>query len=200
MPSPSHSLNIGTEMKLQSIVDDWRTEENGLTRFGYHMEHKYTPSSFGAAFLKGRDEIVFQTLMNAKNAVGTALFEVSLVLMERYIEKEVEYDGCDDTDIIRASKVLDRNGVDIDKTGWEMFQVKGGWMVPEHAFYECLTDEEDEEGEEDDNGNRFSNEHAMFDHENGADKVIRGPYTGNEGAKKEFWYYAAAVVVSLQKP
>jgi hypothetical protein len=116
-PNPSHSVNVSTELKLRSIVEAWRAEENGLKRFGYHMEHKYTPSSFGTAFLKGRDEIVFQTLMNAKNAAGTALFDVNLVLMERYVE---QYNEDDEKDIIRPSKVIDSHGSEIDGTGWDM--------------------------------------------------------------------------------
>jgi hypothetical protein len=99
-------------------------------------------------------------------------------------------------DITRASKVLDHVGSEIDGKDWDMFQVEGGWIVPKDAFYrEELYDESkgDEDAfyekqadeaskfEEDDDGNRFTKEHAMF-HMNRPDKVIDGANTGNEGA------------------
>jgi hypothetical protein len=92
-----------------------------------------------------------------------------------------------------------------------MFKVKGGWMVPMDAFFdeeeydESMGDadafyenqaEEASKFKEDNYGNRFRREHAMF-RMNRPDEDISGPYTGNEGAKREFWYYAAAVVVSV---
>jgi hypothetical protein len=45
----------------------------------------------------------------------------------------------------------------------------------------------------------FDRDCEADEYEYGADKVIRGPYLGNEATQSEHWYYAAAVVVSLGK-
>jgi hypothetical protein len=112
----SHAINVGSEAKLRSIVTAWRGQAKPLKRFGYQLGHQYTPITFSDAALKGRDGIVYQTLVNAKSSDGSPLFEVALVLMERYIYEEGET-GKTVIDKTTARKVISAIGATLEKVG-----------------------------------------------------------------------------------
>jgi 2OG-Fe(II) oxygenase superfamily len=94
---PSHSINHGTQSILRSIAADWKMEKGAPEHLGYQLGHKYTPKSFSAESLKGRDVIVLSTLMNAKTPVGSPLFHIWLLMMEYSSTREYvrgKYDYC----------------------------------------------------------------------------------------------------------
>jgi hypothetical protein len=85
--APTHAINIDTETKLQSMARDWMEDKGAHATLRYGLGHQYTLQSFGIECLKGRDAVVFQTLLNAKSANGKALFEIQLVLMETLLSR-----------------------------------------------------------------------------------------------------------------
>jgi hypothetical protein len=91
---PSHSLNLVTASKLRSYASNWSSDEHAAKELGFPLDHefgeeddcdcyRYKHSIFGT--LTGQDEIVFQTLKDAKCSRGRPLFDVKLVVMERLI-------------------------------------------------------------------------------------------------------------------
>jgi 2OG-Fe(II) oxygenase superfamily len=101
--TPTHAISIDTETRLQSMARDWIKDKGSCSELGYGLGHQYTPQSFGVEFLKGRDAVVFRTLLNAKSMNGKLLFEIQLLLMERYCH--------DDQDVLTARLLHTREGV-----------------------------------------------------------------------------------------
>jgi hypothetical protein len=186
---PAHSHNLFTEAQLQALVAEWRNQPVG-NRLGYQLGYQYKPGNFDIAALKGHDSVVFQTVTSAKTPTGAPLFDVHLLLMERYIKKSVDKLVEDDT---RARKVLDANGRPVDPQGWTMFQRSDGWLVNKEEF--CGLDENlDGTGEcQDDEGNPIGENHKMF---HGINEERIELDWDNAASSKEQWYYAAAIVVS----
>jgi hypothetical protein len=186
---PAHSHNLFTEAQLQALVSEWKQQPVG-TRLGYQLGYQYKPGNFDIATLKGHDSIVFQTVTQAKTPTGAPLFDVHLLLMERYIKKSVDKMVEDDT---RARKVLDANGRLVDPQGWTMFQRSDGWLVNQEEF--CGLDENlDGTGDcQDDEGNPIGENHKMF---HGINEERIELDWDNAANSKEQWYYAAAIVVS----
>jgi hypothetical protein len=178
-----HAINVGTEAKLRSIASAWRKQED-MECFGYQLGHQYTPITFSAAALKGRDGIVYQTLVNAKSSNGSPLFEVALVLMERYIFCRDEEVHEDET---YPRTVITNNGAALDKGDgpyhWSVYKLPGGWLGAENDIKES------------DSSSQSDSTYAMFEMEE-PDKE-ETEYFGNAPVKQKFWYYAAAVAIRL---
>jgi 2OG-Fe(II) oxygenase superfamily len=93
---PTPAINNGTDTILQSIVGEWMVDKKSNSGLGYEwrrnsvlgygLGHYYTLQSFGIESLKGRDAVVFQTLLNAKSKNGKPLFEILLLLVDSWGE------------------------------------------------------------------------------------------------------------------
>jgi hypothetical protein len=78
------AVNMDTEAKLQftaAAAAAWKANPIKLKHFGYRFDHHPTPQSFHATLLKGPDD---KTLADTTTSSGVELFDVTLVLMERY--------------------------------------------------------------------------------------------------------------------
>lgn len=200
-PGLSHTRNnIATESQFQDFVKDWKTDPKGIARLGYHLTHKYTPNSFSISSVKGRDNMVLQALLAARNTSGGKLFNVHLLMMERYLD----HDTIGDTDdIIEALMVLDRNGVAMPTDGWNMYKHSDGWLVDEEYFNRLHKDDsteydvrealdESHEGKGDEVHGRKV--HTMFLGMPAKKRVVEE--YGNDGSHYLLWYYASAIVIS----
>jgi hypothetical protein len=135
--SLSFSNNLTTESKLRAFADEWKANPDGRSKLGYHLGHKYTPKSFSISSMKGRDNILVQTLLAVNNAKSEPLFQIHLLLMERYVKAVANYAR---KDIVSVHTVLDRNGTRVGSDGFEMYKHSDGWLVcPEyfHRFNEA---------------------------------------------------------------
>jgi hypothetical protein len=198
--SPGHATNIGTSAELQSVAAAWRTAGNDVGRLGYRLHHEYTPQSFCFDAMKGRDSIVVQTLLDAKYPSGCPLFQVHLLMMERYIHNCMEYDYWEKQDEVYPRMVLDRDGNKVEaKEEWVMYMdEEDGWLKPRTWFCRAFEDDSrspDPEFDYSDNDPKvpISTKFHMF---RGPGKEEVEPHQGNCGAYVEQWYYAAAVLVS----
>jgi 2OG-Fe(II) oxygenase superfamily len=77
--SPSNNLAINSQ--LEAFVREWKATRNYTDRLGYHLRHKYTPHSFAIDSLKGRDNLVFQTLQAARTSNGSPMFHIHLLII-----------------------------------------------------------------------------------------------------------------------
>jgi 2OG-Fe(II) oxygenase superfamily len=187
--APNNALSEKTEAALNSIAEIWKADKGSVARLGYQLGHHYTPNSLNFSNLKGNDDFIVKQLLCAKAPDGRLLFEVTLLLMERMLTRQY-----DDTlgDKISARLVLDINGNIVkDTEKWEMYKRNDGWMTSK----EGADLEECEKCHEDKWGNEIRSEHKMF---HGAKPVRKDPeYYGNETGEEIYWYYAAALVISL---
>jgi 2OG-Fe(II) oxygenase superfamily len=198
--TPTHAINIGTESKLQIMANDWMADKGALSELGYGLGHQYTPQSFGIDSLKGRDALVFQTLLNSKSMNGEPLFEVYLLLLERYhLSRECHVDK----DVVSARLCLDRDGAHIKWNGAFYKDDSAGWMLCARDYYNKHKYWNDGDGDsdedEDADGDKWE---GLLELANQA-TFARAPditnikgYRGNDGGPEERWYYAAAIVIS----
>jgi 2OG-Fe(II) oxygenase superfamily len=185
LPSPSFSLE--PLAKIRYIAKAWKAEAGAPEHLGYQLEHSYTPTSFGVASLKGRDEIVLGKLLNARNADGRPLFHVGLLMMEYYIFVDIsyEYDDPESTVQVGPKVTIVVSGPKRSKDSWSMVKRSDGWWVDGEASSEEAYDQYK---------NRWDNdEDPMFNFDD--DEHCRAvPYTGNDGSGIDNWYYSAAIV------
>jgi hypothetical protein len=96
---PSHSNNLMTTSKLRSFASSWKSEEHPLKVLGYPLEYRvdqrktfeyYRRQHVLFGTLTGHDEIVFETLKQAKSPDGSPPFHIELVLIERWIAQDEE--------------------------------------------------------------------------------------------------------------
>jgi 2OG-Fe(II) oxygenase superfamily len=224
--SLSFSNNLATESKLRSFGDEWKANPDGRTKLGYHLGHKYTPKSFSISSMKGRDNILVQTLLAAKDASGEPLFQIHLLLMERCVKSDGGYAS---RDTVSVHTVLDRNGTRVDgvaeENGFVMYKHSDGWLVcPEYynrfneddryAFFgydyklfhqreraESIgsTSESDEYAESDEDSTESVIMPTNKIHAmfcGAASTKIYHEDYGNDGGYEEIFYYTAAVVLS----
>jgi hypothetical protein len=202
---PTHWINVGTESKLQSVVNDWTTTKDSVSRLGYPLINQYTPESFSFDAIDGRDLIIVQTLLNAKCSEGRPLFKVHLLLMERHVKMVIDghWGGNDiTTDDVVPAIVLDSDGNALqDQDGWTMYLSKDGWMKPAHWMEEHEGDDvdgddnEEDNNEEDDYGFVIRAPDRMFQVYSPTRAIEERSKHGTT-AYLEHWYHAAAVVVS----
>jgi 2OG-Fe(II) oxygenase superfamily len=134
--APSHSVNVETECQLRSIATRWKADKNCEAKLGYRLGHQYSPRSFAFSALKGRDSILVRLLLEARSSEGRPLFEVHLLLMERYVYQYFGEDPKTDVDKVRARLVLGQNGV--------VYKADYGWYEPPkdlESEYELESDE-----------------------------------------------------------
>jgi 2OG-Fe(II) oxygenase superfamily len=212
--APSHAINADTEAKLQSIAAAWKANPIKVKHFGYRLDHKYTPQSFATSLLKGRDDILYQTLVDAKSSDGHALFDIKLVLMEHYYSYDREYDQLR-ADEVRPRKVINSKNEEVtnrddfsvrqvpgklpvvpdDDLTVEMWKESAGWVIDYESFNKFDCHDGYRPGlDENDQGANNDNEHVMFDWD--PDEHSPQEYTGNGGATAEYWYFAAALVLA----
>jgi 2OG-Fe(II) oxygenase superfamily len=183
---PTHSFNLETLSKLRSLANDWKLEGVPPRQLGYQLEHSYTPQSLSPKSLKGRDEIVLGKLVNSKMPDGFPLFHVGLLMMEYFSDWDLE-DGRDDpwaTEHVKPRVAITVSGPESWSVG--MYKRRDGWWV----------DGEDPRGEEGDPYKRWLEgnlKDPMFDFDDDR-HCWTTPYTGNDGATNQRWYYAAAIV------
>jgi hypothetical protein len=145
---PTADINIETENKLRLICDDWKTNDlEKITKIGYQLEHKYTHQSLGVSTLKGRDEIILATFLNAKDAQGSNLFRVSILLMrlcfvqddrgenycdevEPYVVVEEGDDGVWNRKMLNNGNCFDWNMKCYSKNGW--------WVMPNESLHRLV--------------------------------------------------------------
>jgi 2OG-Fe(II) oxygenase superfamily len=200
---PSFSVSSNVEAELVRMANYWR-RRRAERKLGYPLKHFYTQKNFSFSSMKREDAHVLTTLTNARCPRGRPLFDVWLILMERYISRDVE-DSSDFGEDIRILQLLDRGGMEMkvergDKPYWKMIRRPDGWMVCEADFDDYLEENEIKEfdaGEDDENGDYvpFGLRSMAFQFE--ATKSVAGAYfVGNEGVPEEFWYHAGAIVIS----
>jgi hypothetical protein len=204
---PSNAVNANVEAELVHIANHWKKLRNpGEMRLGYPLKHFYTPNSFSFASMKREDAHVLTTLTNAKSLQGQPLFDVWLMLMERLVATDDDFN-----EEVYVLKVFDRNGdelklnerkqewpLDKDVTGWKMFQRLDGWMLGE-GFFEAYVDEiksqlpyEDQDYQW---GVPFTPYSLAFNFD--MTEMKDGcEYTGNESFPDEKRYHAGAIVIS----
>jgi predicted 2-oxoglutarate/Fe(II)-dependent dioxygenase YbiX len=209
--SLSHANNLAINSQLQAFVQEWKADRYFSDRLGYHLHHKYTPRSFDVDALKGRDNLAFQTLQAARAANGSPLFQIHLLMMQRYV---CYFDDNDeearmDQDSVTALKVLDSTGVEKEKEelrSFEMYKHTDGWLVSPTYFYRFHHQgpyDRNYYGADSDDWSIFFGHsetdmpskqiHSMFC---GAAREEKEFDTGNEGTAQALWYYAAAIVLS----
>jgi 2OG-Fe(II) oxygenase superfamily len=210
MGTPTNTINVDTEAKLQSIAEAWKANPIDVDDFGFRLEHQYTPQSFDATLLKGRDGILYQTLVDAKSSSGVALFDVTLVLMERYYTYYPE-SGNKGKDKICARKILNSKNEDVTDTEydteyfhlrqvpgkgktWEQMKKSSGWVIdaPSYDEYDCICGFDLKYDQNDQNA--YVAEDTMFEWE--PDENEPAEYMGNGGAEEKYWYFAAALTLS----
>jgi 2OG-Fe(II) oxygenase superfamily len=185
---PTHSFNLDTLSKLRSLANDWKLEATAPKHLGYQLEHSYTPKSFGIESLKGRDEIVLSKLLNSKVPDGAPLFHVWLLMMEYFSDWDPEEDDPGASTYVTPKKAITVSGPTRSKESWSvgMYKRPDGWWV----------DGEDPRDKERDRFARWWDgdiKDPMFDFDD--ERHCKGiPNTGNDGARFERWYYAAAIV------
>jgi hypothetical protein len=146
---PSYSVNKNVEAELFRIANYWR-RHRAERKLGYPLAHSYSQKNFSFTSMKGDDAHVLTTLANAKCPRERPIFDVWLVLMERYISRdaldaETYHRGRDSYEEIRVLKVLDREGAEMkvkveDEPYWKMILRPDSWMVSEADFDEYLTE------------------------------------------------------------
>ena len=212
---PSHLVNVETENELRLICTSWN-EEGKVTKVGHQLEHKYSHQSFGVETLKGRDEIIFSTLRNAQSSSGARLFNISLLLEERYHSKDIMNDEEEFTSgpwkLIEANldgtykETMLRNKQDMyKKYAMVCLSKQGLWVMPGEHVHDggpipCAYDEDFDEELEDEYGNHVTDLDQMFLHPNVYKDDKEHSYNGNDGGHCESWYYAAAIVISPNCP
>jgi 2OG-Fe(II) oxygenase superfamily len=223
--SLSFSNNLATESKLRSFGDEWKANPDGRTKLGYHLGHKYTPKSFSISSMKGRDNILVQMLLAAKDVKGEPLFQIHLLLMNRYVHIQDDEIWEDE---VSVCMVLDRNGTSIDRVaekGFKMYKHSDGWLVcPE--YYIRFNEVDRDTCEENDYklccqreraasiGSMSESDESAESDEDSAESVIMPTKKihamfcgaastkvyhedhGNDGGYEEIFYYTAAVVLS----
>jgi 2OG-Fe(II) oxygenase superfamily len=186
--APTHAINIATETKLQSVVRDWMSDKSARPELGYSLGYQYTPQSFGIKSLKGRDDVVCQTLLNAKSTNGKPLFEIHLLLLKRYTYS-MEYG------VVTSRLCLDRDGVLGDCDDKFCKDTSTGWYGAWNGY--------EPYGENDGDGimATFAAKHNNWSFEKENDDKIGYedgyvPSSKDSGGPDARWYYAAAIVIS----
>jgi 2OG-Fe(II) oxygenase superfamily len=214
---PSNDINIETENMLRLIYDDWCvTDRNKLTRIGYQLEHEYTIQSLSFSNLKGRDRIIATTLSNAKNAQGTRLFRVSILLM---VHHHTDWLDCNDYEretkpyIVEeeiANGLWKKRKIDCDeKESWDMncYSKNGWWIMPnvERDSYREVKDDGDKKesgSDDDDDDKNYLDDNDVVPRDQQmfwfpTDVVtVEHSHNGNDGGERETFYYAAAIIIS----
>jgi 2OG-Fe(II) oxygenase superfamily len=213
--APTHAINIDTETKLQAMAGDWIADKSARVSLRYGLGHQYTPQSFGIDSLKGRDDVVFQTLLNAKSTNGKPLFKIHLVLMERYCHANQDV-------LIARLYHKPEGGVKGECYGKYCKDASTGWYVAWHEpknatikAYEVgyddgfgdINDTDDEDGYEygymppfelfggDQGDHKSDGEEDAPSAAKPNSKNMKGSQ-GNDVSQEERKYYEAAIVVS----
>jgi hypothetical protein len=206
---PSYSVKKNVEVELFRMANYWR--QHGTERkLGYPLKHAYSQKNFSFTSMKGEDAHVLTTLANAKCPRERPIFDLWLILMERYIcqdalDTETYYKGRDTYEEISVLQLLDREDAEIkvedeDEPYWKMIRRPDGWMVSEADFDEYLEENEIKESdageyEEDDYGVALNLRTLAFEFEP-TEHVAGVAFIGNEGVPEELWYHAGAIVMS----
>jgi hypothetical protein len=206
---PSNTVSASLEVELARIASYWKGLYNpGEMRLGYPLKHFYTENNFSFSSMKGEDAHLLTTLTNAKDSHGQPLFDIWLLLMERFIKDDDWY-----KEEIYVLKVIDRNGDELklnkcdkkwmkpDATGWKTLQRPDGWMVSEDAFEEYIDEieldlpEDLPEEDRDEDWIPFSPYALAFKFEM-TERKAGYEYIGNESLPAELRYHAGAIVIS----
>jgi hypothetical protein len=208
--SPSNTINASLEAELVRIANHWKSSKNpGEMRLGYPLKHCYTQNNFTFSSMKGEDAHLLTTLTNAKSLQGQPLFDVWLILLERFIQMD---HGVDFEEEIYVLKVIDRNGdemklnerkrnwmrPDKDTTGWKMVQRPDGWMISEDAFQNYIEANElnlPEEDQDEDWSVPFTPYSLAFKFEL-TERKEGCELLGNNSVPDELRYHAGAIVIS----
>jgi hypothetical protein len=145
---PSHSSNVKTLSAPQSFASSWKADSQSMEKLGFPLDHKLGKSEedeededydpflhhyyqnkhrlFGT--LTGHDDIVFQTLVDAKSCDGVdPLFDVRLVVMELKINDE------QDEVYSNTMQVYDCHGTRLSEH-FEMYSHSDGWWIDYDTF------------------------------------------------------------------
>jgi hypothetical protein len=216
---PSNDINIDTENMLRSIYDDWCVQDRDkLTRVGYQLEHEYTIQSLSFSNLKGRDRIIATTLSKAKNAQGTRLFRVSILLM---VHHHIDWLYNDDSERETKPYIVEEETADglwkkkeiysCDREYWDMncYSKNGWWIMPneERENYSEVEDDGDKnesgsDDDDDDGDNYYLDDDEVVPRDQQmfwfpTDTVtVEHSHNGNDGGERETFYYAAAIIIS----
>jgi hypothetical protein len=206
--NPSNAVNANVEAELVRIANHWKKLQNpGEMRLGYPLKHFYTPNNFSFASMKREDAHLLTTLTNAKSLQGQPLFDVWLMLMERLVATDDDFN-----EEVYVLKVLDRNGdelklnerqrewsrLDKDVTGWKMYQRPDGWMLSE-SFFEAYVDEIESQLPDEDQDYQWSVPFTPYSLAFNFDMTEMKDgcqYTGNDSFPTEKRYHAGAIVIS----
>jgi 2OG-Fe(II) oxygenase superfamily len=189
---PSHSINLETQSYFRSIATDWKTKTGAPEHLGYQLGHKYTPNSFAANSLKGRDVIMLSTLKKAKKVNGTPLFHIWLLLMEYQRleeDQDLKYYNAPEIGPVLTINVT---GTRRSKQSWLVGMRKrpDGWWVDGKANRRARRPGEESDSSE--SGGYYTDD-GMFDFDD-REHCEEWSDTGNEGARVEHQYFAAAIV------
>jgi predicted 2-oxoglutarate/Fe(II)-dependent dioxygenase YbiX len=183
----THTVNIATETMLQSMAHDWTADKSARPELGYSLGYHYTPQSFGIKSLKGHDDVVCQTLLNAQSTNGKPLFEIHLLLLQSDLYSR--------DDVVISRLCLDRDGVLRDCDRRFCKDSAAGWYWTWNGYRPYGENDGDEKMatfaalqnggtiKQDDNERKGYEDECV-------------PSSKDSGGPDARWYYAAAIVIS----
>lgn len=175
---PSAALAVGDVEELRHLAEAW-SDCCPFDMQGYLLEHDYTETNFD--MLKGRDKHVVNLLRAAKDSHGKPLFDVYVLLLEKYDRGQPEYDDPNDMGEIIETKIssysvhhMDEDDSEDESENEDYTDTIYDAFDPDlHMLNDCEISEE------------FPDDPERKEYEG---------YQGNWGPTLEFWFYKGVVV------